>query len=119
MNDTQIKRLITEIRREQHISPFEEEEVLLGYIKEAEYDINKSSGAEIDYEKDLRARSLLKNYVLYSRFSRLAEVKQLYANVKVKVTEEGVIIKNDNLFIDTSAYIFEILNLYLMICLYH
>ena len=78
MNDTRIKRLITEIRREQHISPFEEEEVLLGYIKEAEYDINKSSGAEIDYEKDLRARSLLKNYVLYSRFSRLAEFKQLY-----------------------------------------
>ena len=38
---------------------------------------------------------------------KAAEVKQLYANVKVKVTEEGVIIKNDNLFIDTSAYIFE------------
>ena len=79
MDDTQIKRLITEIRKEQHISPYEEEEVLRGYIKEAEYDINKSSGAEIDYEEDLKARSLLKNYVLYSRFKRLAEFKQLYA----------------------------------------
>ena len=78
MDDTQIKRLITEIRREQHISPYEEEEVLRGYIKEAEYDINYTSGAEIDYEEDLRARSLLKNYVLYSRFKRLAEFKQLY-----------------------------------------
>lgn len=78
MDDTQIKRLITEIRKEQHISPYEEEEVLRGYIKEAEYDINKSSGAEIDYEEDLKARSLLKNYVLYSRFKRLAEFKQLY-----------------------------------------
>ena len=78
MNDTQIQNLITEIRGEQHISPFEEDKVLEGYIKEAKYDINKSSGAEIDYEKDLKARSLLKNYVLYSRFKRLAEFKQLY-----------------------------------------
>ena len=78
MNDTQIESLITEIRREQHISPYEEDEVLQGYIKEAEYDINKNSGSEIDYEKDLQARSLLKNYVLYCRFSRLAEFKQLY-----------------------------------------
>ena len=78
MDDTQIKSLITEIRGEQHISPFEEDKVLEGYIKEAEYDINKSSGSEIDYEKDLKARSLLKNYVLYCRFSRLAEFKQLY-----------------------------------------
>ncbi len=78
MNDTQIKDLIAEIKGEQHISPFEEDEVLKGYIKEAEYDINKSSGAKIDYEKDLKARSLLKNYVLYSRFKRLAEFKQLY-----------------------------------------
>lgn len=78
MNDTQIKALIKEIRGEQHISPFEEDEVLQGYIKEAEYDINKSSGAKIDYEKDLKARSLLKNYVLYARFKRLAEFKQLY-----------------------------------------
>ena len=78
MNDTQIKTLIKEIRGEQHISPFEEDEVLKGYIKEAEYDINKNAGSKIDYEKDLKARSLLKNYVLYCRFSRLAEFKQLY-----------------------------------------
>lgn len=79
MDDTQIKSLITEIRGEQHISPFEEDKVLEGYIKEAEYDINNHTGVEIDYEKDLKARSLLKNYVLYSRFKRLAEFKQLYA----------------------------------------
>lgn len=78
MNDTQINELITEIKGEQHISPFEEDEVLKGYIKEAEYDINDKAGAKIDYEKDLKARSLLKNYVLYARFKRLAEFKQLY-----------------------------------------
>lgn len=85
MNDTQIKSLITEIRGEQHISPFEKDEVLKGYIKEAEYDINDSSGAKIDYDKDLKARSLLKNYVLYSRFKRLAEFKQLYAGEYAKL----------------------------------
>lgn len=78
MNDTQINELITEIKGEQHISPFEEDKVLKGYIKEAEYDINDKAGAEIDYAKDLKARSLLKNYVLYARFKRLAEFKQLY-----------------------------------------
>ena len=51
MDDTQIKKLITEIRKEQHISPFEEDEVLQGYIKEAEYDINESSGAKLIMKK--------------------------------------------------------------------
>ena len=78
MNDTQIKSLIAEIRGEQHISPFEEDKVLEGYIKEAEYDINKNAGAEINYEVDLKAKSLLKNYVMYCRFGRLAEFRQLY-----------------------------------------
>lgn len=78
MIDTSIKSLITEIRGEQHISPFEEDGVLESYIKEAEYDINEATGTEIDYEKDLKARSLLKNYVFYARFGRLAEFKQLY-----------------------------------------
>lgn len=80
MTDTQISKLVEEIRGEQHISSFEKDEVLQNHIKEAEYEINKNSGAEINYEKDLQARSLLKNYVLYSRFSRLAEFRQLYAS---------------------------------------
>ena len=78
MDDLKIKEIITEIRNEQHISSAEKEETLRGYVKEAEYDINYSSGSEIDYKKDLQARSLLKNYVLYRRFNRLAEFKQLY-----------------------------------------
>lgn len=78
MNDDEIKTLINEIRGEQHISSSEKDETLKSYIKEAEYDINENVGTEIDYEKDLKARVLLKNYVLYLRFSRLAEFKQLY-----------------------------------------
>ena len=78
MNDTQIYKLVDEIRGEQHISSLESHEVLKGYIKEAEYDINDNVGTEIDYEVDLKARGLIKNYVLYARFKRLAEFKQLY-----------------------------------------
>ncbi len=76
MSEEQIKELLREIQNEQH--PVEDEETLRGYIKEAQFDINESSGEEIDYSKDLKARKLLKNFVLYDRFKRLAEFKQLY-----------------------------------------
>lgn len=77
MNDTQIQALLQEIRNEQH--PLEDDETLIGYIKDGEYDINEDSGEKIKYEVDLKAKSLLKNYVLYARYKRLAEFKQLYA----------------------------------------
>lgn len=76
MINAQINELLKEIQNEQH--SFEDEETLKGYIKDAEYDINESSGVEIDYTKDLKARKLLKNFVLYDRYKRLAEFKQLY-----------------------------------------
>ena len=78
MTDTQIKKLLQEIKDEQHITPFKKDETIMGYIKDGEYDINKACGTEIDYEEDLKARSLLKNYVLYTREKRLAEFKILY-----------------------------------------
>lgn len=34
------------------------------------------------------------------------EVKQLYANVKIAVTQDGVRVTNDNLFVSTGAYAF-------------
>lgn len=77
--ETSYEELLQEIIDEQHISPFEEESVIIGYIKEAEYDINETCGEDIDYDDDLKARSLLKNYVFYAREKRLAEFKQLYA----------------------------------------
>lgn len=78
MSDTQIDNLLKEIKQEQHPSPFKEDKEFVGYIKDGEYDINSACGAEIDYEEDLKARSLLKNYVLYADYKRLAEFKQLY-----------------------------------------
>lgn len=77
-DNAEFQELLQEIKNEQHISPFEEDSVIIGYIKEAMYDINKC-GPGIDYDVDLKARSLLKNYVFYSREKRLAEFKQLYA----------------------------------------
>ena len=85
MDDTQkeiadvekYKKILQEIKNEQH--PIENDETLIGYIKDGEYDINESSGEKIDYEIDLKAKSLLKNYVLYARYKRLSEFKQLYA----------------------------------------
>ena len=79
MNNTQIEKLIKEIRSEQHVSPNEEDKVIEKLIKEAEFDINSKSGAKIDYDADLTARGLLKNYAMYRRFGRIAEFKQLYA----------------------------------------
>lgn len=78
MNNEQIQKLLQEIKREQHPSPFKEDEEFIGYIKEGEYDINDFCGAKINYDEDLDARSLLKNYVLYADYKRLAEFKELY-----------------------------------------
>lgn len=86
MDDTQIEELLQEIRNEQH--PLEDDETLIGYIKKGEYDINYNSGAKINYGIDLDARSLLIDYVLYARYKRLPEFRQLnageYANLQAK-----------------------------------
>ncbi len=76
MENTQINNILKEVKNEQH--PLEDEETLNGYINDGIGDINEFSGADIDYEKDTVAKSLLKNYVFYARFKRLAEFKQLY-----------------------------------------
>ena len=89
MNETNlIIDIIKEIRLEQHISPYRESEEFEGYVKEGMYNINNHCGAVIDYDKDLDARSLLKNYVLYADYKRLAEFKELYAGEYAKLQAE-------------------------------
>jgi hypothetical protein len=85
MTEGQMLEILEEIVDEQQISPFFKDEVLLTYIKEGEYDINNSSGELIDYDKDLEARSLLKNYVLYANHKRIAEFKELYGGEYAKL----------------------------------
>ncbi len=77
MEDT-IKKIIEEYRLENQINPYREDLEFENYVKDGIYDINDFCGTEIDYEKDLDARSLLKNYVLYRDSKRLAEFKSLY-----------------------------------------
>ena len=72
----QIQNLLQEIKNEQH--PMEDDETLISYINDGIYDINEISGEHINYEVDRVAKSLLKNYVFYARYKRLAEFKQLY-----------------------------------------
>lgn len=76
MDKLQTQSILKEVISEQH--PLEDEETLMGYIKDGEYDINESVGAKINYDIDLKAKSLLKNYVFYARYKRIAEFKQLY-----------------------------------------
>lgn len=78
MTEAQIKIIFDEIKREQSISPYLSEDIFIQYIKEAEFDINEFSGTIIDYDRDLKARSLLKTYVLYAHYKKLAEFKELY-----------------------------------------
>lgn len=78
MDDVQIQKVVEEIRGEQHVSPFEKDTILIGYVKEAEFNINNEVGVKINYFTDLDAKSLLKDYVMYARHARLAEFKELY-----------------------------------------
>lgn len=78
MDDAKIEVFLNEIREEQHISPFREDSEFVGYIKDGMYDINEYCGIKINYITDLKARRLLKNYVLYADYKRLAEFKQIY-----------------------------------------
>ena len=79
-DDNSYYNLLKEIRHEQGISPKIKDQVLLSYIKDGIYNINNSSGCKIDYDTDLDARRLLKNYVLYANHYRLAEFKELYSS---------------------------------------
>lgn len=78
MNDKELNLIVQEIRDEQHISIFIKDKTIEDFVLDGIYDINESSGAMIDYNKDLIARRLLKNYVMYANNNRLAEFKQLY-----------------------------------------
>ena len=78
MNEEQLKVFLNEFREENHISPFREDSEFMPYILDGVYDINKYCGAIIDYDVDLKARRLLKNYITYADYKKLAEFKELY-----------------------------------------
>ena len=73
-----ISTIVADIREEQHISPFIDDKAIKNFIKSGIQSIEDNVGFEINFEKDLIARELLKNYVLYANHNRLAEFKELY-----------------------------------------
>ena len=77
LNEQTITNLIVEIKAEQHAA--EKDETLKTYIKDAIHNICRDIGFEIDFDEDFKARKLLKNYVFYDRYKRLAEFKIAYA----------------------------------------
>lgn len=73
------KAILKEVRREQNISPFIKDITILQYIKDGIYDIKDDCcSGNVDFDKDFKARSLLKDYVFYANNKRLAEFKKLY-----------------------------------------
>ena len=83
-----IKELLDEIKLEQQISPFLDEKIIITFINDGIYDIEKNVGFEIDFATDLKARTLLKNYVLYANHKRLAEFKILYGGEYIELQRE-------------------------------
>lgn len=68
MTEAQTTLLITEIKGELNTPPNLQDSVLKNYIKEGMADITSSVADFIDFERNLNARSLLKNYVKYAYF---------------------------------------------------
>ncbi len=95
MNEEQIKEFLENYREENHISPFRENSEFIEYIKDGIEDINDYCGAKIDYIKDLKARRLLKYYVLYADYKKLAEFKQIYEGWYDEL-QRNYFIKNNN-----------------------
>lgn len=83
--DRDLKTLLEDIKKEQQISPFLSDDIFINFLKDGIYDIEECVGTTIDFEKDLKARSLLKNYVLYANHKRLAEFKQLYGGEYIEL----------------------------------
>lgn len=95
MDDEKINKFIQEYRLENHISPFRDDKEFVEYVRDGEEDINKYCGSEIDYETDRKARRLLKNYVLYADYKKLAEFKETYIGDYVELQRE-YFLKNNN-----------------------
>ncbi len=64
--ENDIVKIVDEIFDEKHLSPMLEKKPFHNFVKEGAQDINEAVGTRINYSEDLKARSLLKNYVLYA-----------------------------------------------------
>ena len=95
MNEDEIQVFLNEYREENHISPFRSDSEFTEYIKDGIADINDYCGTKIDYQKDRKARRLLKNYVLYADYKKLAEFEKIYED-KYDELQRDYFVKNNN-----------------------
>lgn len=72
------EKIINEIFDEKHLSPMLNKIIFINFVKEGEQDIDEAVGCQINYSEDLKARSLLKNYVLYASKNLLHIFKENY-----------------------------------------
>lgn len=77
MGEELITTLVKEIRSEFHIPPFHKDEYIKVLINQGNQYFS-SLVVKVDYEKDLIARGLLKNYVYYAHNKRTNEFKTDY-----------------------------------------
>lgn len=79
-NEDSIKNLIKEIRLEQKVSPSRKNEEFESYVKHGIFDIEENIGVYINFDTDLRARALLKDYVLFSDHKMIKDFKERYSD---------------------------------------
>lgn len=73
MNESTLNTLEQEVRAEMQLSPSIPASTLKNYLKEGEHSLNQLvSDLEIDFNKDLTLRALLKNYVRYAFYGELS-----------------------------------------------
>lgn len=79
MTENQLTVIVTEIKGEMQLSPSVPNTNLAQFAKEGEAFLNsRVEFLVIDFDVDLNARSLLKNYIRYAYYGSLNEFKNLY-----------------------------------------
>ena len=73
-----IEKILEEIRINHKISPLRNIKDLTSNLLEGIYDIETFVGSYIDFDEDLTARKLLKDYVLFSDFNMISKFKEEY-----------------------------------------
>lgn len=91
-NSASLEKLLEEIKIEQKISPLRNITDLSNLLKSGIYDIEYYVGYFIDFDKDLQARDLLKNYVLFSDHNLKSKFKEEYIdeyiNLQIKYNSD-------------------------------
>lgn len=86
MNNSDIKKIVDELLDEKRISAYEKKDSFERKVTLAIYFLeNEIAGATIDFNEDLNARDLVKEYVFYDFYNMIPEFKERYANELTKL----------------------------------